>query len=507
MTERTDRAGREPESCSGMQDNELIPMILGFAEKKTFNAGEAILDPETGSARFYYVISGSVEVNYIHEAGTRITVALIGEEEFFGEIGYFDGVSRVRDIRAADAVRIAVFTSQVMQNIQQHDPVLYSDFLEYLITRICARFRRIIKESEPVASYAASLSSGSGLHYSDAMLLPQELITSAEWRKVTAAVEGIKTELFDLAHRLQQHDAAGIAAEDTEVRCFQVLKKFAVLLPELHKLMEGTEYEKHLWGYIFKEIYPYFMRSRLAERSYFKPKGYAGDFLMMEHIYKNIPAGEGRLGELIDAFCLAGHGPRAIRGRRVLLRNQLAALTGPLAESGQDINIMNLACGSGRELFDFLRDCTYSQAISILCVDIDPDALQHISSQAETFPHRASIRLMQENIIEWALGHTQQEFPRQDIIYSVGLCDYLDKSLARALIRQCCNHLNSGGVLILGNFTWYPESLFMSNFIKWELIYRTRDEMAALFDDMDFVSVEILSEENNINLFAVARKE
>ena len=68
--------------------------------------------------------------------------------------------------------------------------------------------------------------------------------------------------------------------------------------------MAGSNYEEVMWGYVFKEIFPYFMRSRFAERAYFKPKGYAGDFLMMEHIYADTPKGEGKLGEIVDASCL-----------------------------------------------------------------------------------------------------------------------------------------------------------------------------------------------------------
>ncbi|MCI5224738.1 MAG: methyltransferase domain-containing protein, partial [Candidatus Electrothrix sp. AR4] len=275
----------------------------------------------------------------------------------------------------------------------------------------------------------------------------------------------------------------------------------------LHRTMENTGHEDHVWGYIFKEIYPYFMRSRFAERSYFKPKGYAGDFLMMEHIYNNSPAGDGRFGEIIDAFCLDRQGSHAVRGRRILLREQLATLSRPLAEAGKKINIMNLACGSNRELFDFIMGCEYSTAIDALCVDIDPDALQYTNSQVNVFPHGASVRLMQENVIKWSLGRAQQEFPQQDIIYSAGLCDYLNRRLFKSLVEQCHRHLKPGGFLMLGNFTWYPDVLFSSKFLKWELIYRTQDDLLELFDGMHFSSVQVLSEENNINLFVLAQKD
>ncbi|MCI5221907.1 MAG: cyclic nucleotide-binding domain-containing protein, partial [Candidatus Electrothrix sp. AR4] len=187
MTNVEISTGTKNSTLSRMNDNELVSFVLDFADKKMFDSGNSILDPETDSESFYYVMAGAVEVNYTHHAGTKITVALIGKEEFFGEIGYFDGKSRVRDIQAADSVHIAIFTPLVMENIQQHAPLLYADFLLYLIKRICSKFRTIIYEREPVLSYAASLSSSRVPRYSDAMLLPRDLVRSTKWHKVTKA--------------------------------------------------------------------------------------------------------------------------------------------------------------------------------------------------------------------------------------------------------------------------------------------------------------------------------
>jgi SAM-dependent methyltransferase len=279
-------------------------------------------------------------------------------------------------------------------------------------------------------------------------------------------------------------------------------------LREFAEIMSGSGYEEVMWGYIFKEIFPYFMRSRFAERAYFKPKGYAGDFLMMEHIYANIPKGEGRLGEIIDRFCLQRPGSRAIRGRRTLLKDQLMRLSSAIVARGEKrIRIMNLACGPNRELFDFLADFQHSEAVEALCVDIDSEALQYTNQFVNIFPHRASIRLMSENVIKWSLGRVTHHIEPLDIIYSAGLCDYLDPRLFRALISQCFNHLKPGGTLLLGNFAVYPDSLFLDKLLKWELIYRSGEELLELFAATPFHDqVVILAEAEQVNLFAMASK-
>jgi SAM-dependent methyltransferase len=229
---------------------------------------------------------------------------------------------------------------------------------------------------------------------------------------------------------------------------------------------------------------------------------------MMEHIYANVPKGDGRLGEIVDTFCLQRPGSLAIHGRRKLLKEQLARISGEAAAEGKVTRIMNLACGPNRELFDFLAECPYSELIEALCVDIDPEALQYTNQFVNIFPHRASVRLMSENVIKWSLGRVSHQLGKLDIIYSAGLCDYLDDRLFRALIKQCYNHLNPGGSLLLGNFTAYTDSLFLDKLLKWELIYRDAEDLKELFALTPFGdNVQIIAERENVNLFALARKE
>lgn len=486
----------------------LLERVLAFATVRSFHSGEPVLTPETATDAFYYLISGTVEVSYNDRSDTKITVALIGSGEFFGEIGFFDGESRVRDIQALGEAQIALFDTTVMATLRANQPQLYMDFLIYLTQKICGKFRRIAGEREPIAGYAESLSTRHASRYTEAKPLPAPLIRSSQWHLISSRMEEFKSELFNLSHKLQKAEAEGKQDTESESCCHGVLAELNNALTEFEQTMTGSGYEEVMWGYVFKEIFPYFMRSRFAERAYFKPKGYAGDFLMMEHIYANTPKGEGKLGEIIDAFCLQRPGSLAIRGRRVLLRDQLLQLSSKASRHGATTRIMNLACGPNRELFDFLTVCDYSENVEALCVDIDPEALQYTNQYVNIFPHRASIKLMSENVIKWALGRVTHHIKPLDIIYSAGLCDYLDPRLFRALITQCHRHLKPGGTLLLGNFTHYPDSLFLDKLLKWELIYRTEEDLQELFAPTPFGDrVSIIAEPTLVNLFAVATKE
>ena len=118
------------------------------------------------------MLQGTEEVSYINQKDTRITVALIGSGKFFGEIGFFDGETRVRDILATGDVEVGIFTTDAMNRIRLSNPSLYIDFIIVLTQRICQKFRRIAGEAEPIAAYADLLSSRRSTGYTISKPLP-----------------------------------------------------------------------------------------------------------------------------------------------------------------------------------------------------------------------------------------------------------------------------------------------------------------------------------------------
>ncbi len=321
-------------------------------------------------------------------------------------------------------------------------------------------------------------------------------------------VEKAKAELFDLSYALQKKEADSDPLHFQE-RCTTVLNTLNDSLRDLESLIAASEFHDYAWGYVFKEIFPYFMRSRFAERAYYKPKGYAGDFLMMEMIYQNRPEGDGRLGLLVDAWCLNSPASRAVRGRRALLAEELLRRTMRDFSSHGPIRILNVACGSSRELFDFLKKCPLDDRVEATCMDADVEALHYTDTAVNTFSHRAQIRYLNDNAVRWALGRNRQRLSPQDIIYSAGLTDYLDRRLFVALVTRCYEQLKPGGCLIIGNFApKNPNKAVMDHILHWKLMHRDEKDLREIFAETPFGDrVTFLTEPEGINLFAVARRE
>ncbi|MGD9364313.1 MAG: cyclic nucleotide-binding domain-containing protein [Desulfobacteraceae bacterium] len=487
-------------------DQDLVQAVLPFADKMVCKQGEELIVTGEQAECFYYVEKGTFEVSYTSQK-TAIVVALIGPQSIFGEIGFFDQMTRTRNIHAIEDAQVRIFNQQVMAAIREHDPEIYSSFMEFLLRSVCTRFRQILADRGPLTAYAASLSTGRE-QFQGLQPLPADLLGSAGWQKVNRQIEDFKAAVFDLSYRLQKDTSEKISG-DLLSEGMEVLDTFNQRL-DVYEDGIPSDYMPLMWGYAFKELFPYFMRSRLAERAYYKPKGYAGDFELIELIYRNKPEGDGKLGRLIDGWLLNRIPCQAVRNRRRLLKELLDQFCRERLDQDKErgINIMNLACGPCRELFDLLSQCDYSAQINALCIDIDADALQYADQHVNTARHHASVRFMRENVIKWALGRARQDLPHQDIIYSSGLCDYLDHRIMLRLLERCYDQLVPGGALIIGNFApSNPDRDFMDNIVYWRLIHRDERAMRELIAESSFGdNVQLISEKHGVNLFAIATK-
>lgn len=312
--------------------------------------------------------------------------------------------------------------------------------------------------------------------------------------------------LFERRMRTLEANCANGACERTEAQSRANAACTAVVESFRRYVHQDPAREDGLGAYLFRETYPYFSASRLIDRSYRKPRGYAGDYLTIDMVYDDEPGGEGRLGPLIDRWFLDIPASRAVKNRRPLLAGiigDLAAEQGPTP-----LRVTSLASGPARELLDALGT---EDAVRLLatCLDIDADALLYAHAAAERAGVADQFRFVHANVVKLALGRDTIALDDQDLIYSVGLIDYLRDDLVVALLDWIHERLRPGGTVLVGNFDpANPSKPFMDHILDWKLIHRTADDLRALFERSRFADspVHIRTEATGINLFARARR-
>ena len=108
---------------------------------KVYQDGEIIVKQgEVGNA-MYVIQSGKAEV--VQEVnGKNVPLAVLGENDFFGEMALFEAQARSATVRAIGAVRVLTVDKKTLLRRIQQDPALAFRMLEHL----CHRLRKLDSE-------------------------------------------------------------------------------------------------------------------------------------------------------------------------------------------------------------------------------------------------------------------------------------------------------------------------------------------------------------------------
>ena len=200
---------------------------------------------------------------------------------------------------------------------------------------------------------------------------------------------------------------------------------------------------KILRYHVLRKTEPVFSQSYCFTRARTWPQGQQGDYKTLECAYRKMPLSEG-LGYYLDYYILHCRLGEAIRNRIKILSN---LLENELLQR-QNPRILNIACGSCRELYN-LTPQILSSGARITCIDSDEDALSYAFSRLEltgsikrvTFKKYNALRMFDHELNLIHVG-------MQDVIYSVGLFDYLETDFLIKLFNALYRLLNPGGRLI-----------------------------------------------------------
>ena len=227
-------------------------------------------------------------------------------------------------------------------------------------------------------------------------------------------------------------------------------------------------------------ISPWIYQGKIVERAFAKPRGYPGDYFTLEQIYNNKPESTG-IGCYSDLYFLANEYAAAVRKRKDTMKEILSDFIS--SSSLSRINILNIACGSCREIKELFIDDEYKTKKQIIfnLVDQDEEALGFVD---KIIPKRQSLifNCVQEDVMNLSRKVTYQEqLKSQDFIYSIGLCDYLPDRVLRQLIEFCLSVLSESGRLILAH-----KDITRCNpmapdwFCDWKFYPRTEEEFKRL---------------------------
>lgn len=170
------------------------------------------------------------------------------------------------------------------------------------------------------------------------------------------------------------------------------------------------------------EIAPWFDQSWFMQRAKAKPRGYPGDHELLTAIYDGVTKATG-FGGYLDLYFLRSDLGRAVPARMAATRE---FLNREIARRPGEVRILNVASGPCREYFSGLQIDRPSR-VSIWCVDNDQEALDFVKLQESKYRGELPLlRYQKYNVLRMMSRQRNLElFGQFDIIYSIGLLDYI----------------------------------------------------------------------------------
>lgn len=213
------------------------------------------------------------------------------------------------------------------------------------------------------------------------------------------------------------------------------------------------------------------LQDPMTRRAQEKPRGYAGDAVLLDYMYRLRPDDIRQAPEAARAvhrFLVEGPAPRAVRHRLEVLAEELRHV------GERQGRALAIASGHLRELALVPREAWPRQVVAL---DQDEDSLAVVKCsypEPQVVAQRGTVR----DVLARRLGGE-----RFELVYAAGLFDYLEEPVARMLASRMLDLVAPGGTLLIANFTPdTPDIGFMEAICEWHLIYRTEADMCGMLE-------------------------
>ncbi len=294
-------------------------------------------------------------------------------------------------------------------------------------------------------------------------------------------VDGAAGELVERLNGLKRKiDGRDIDPESIPVVLRGIMDGITKRMVQLERMVDDRDLLRGLRVRFHQRTDSVLSKSYLFNRARTWPQGYQGDYKTLETIYRNIPLSDG-LGYYLDAFALGSKLAVAVRNRIRLLGELLKKEL----RHRQRPQVLNIACGSCRELLDIVPEILSSGA-RFTCLDSDEDALTFAQSRityTDALPQVSFVKYNAGRLFDPETA--ERDFGPQDIVYSVGFFDYLPTDFLVKMFGSLHSLLRPGGRLIAAfkdADRYTPQEYHW--FVDWDgFLQRTEDDFVKIFDE------------------------
>ncbi len=261
-----------------------------------------------------------------------------------------------------------------------------------------------------------------------------------------------------------------------------------------------------------RQLAPLFAHSPFMRRAHEKPLGYAGDYEMMNMLYREHAEGASLFGQALNTYATQEAAARANINRLEYLSRRIREAV-EARRTGARVQVASIGCGPAREIgFLLERWPEIGPRLDVALIDQEERSIEYCERTLAPLATQtgARIQFIRESIRRLLTARQlSQTLGARDFIYSAGLFDYLNERTFTALLSALYDALVLGGLLAVGNVALHnPSRWAMEYFSEWFLHHRSPEALRRLAEPLVPApsSVEVDAEPLGLNYFLLVRR-
>jgi SAM-dependent methyltransferase len=232
---------------------------------------------------------------------------------------------------------------------------------------------------------------------------------------------------------------------------------------------------------------------------FLKPRGYAGDFEIIDKIYCHHVAEKKYFADW-DLYFHSTAAVQAVRNRKTYFIELLKLLEKTRLDSkAEKFDVLNIASGSGRDIQEFFLEYP-ENGLFFDCLDLDANAINFAQNLCSNW--LSQIHFKKTNALRFS---TDKKYR---LIWSAGLFDYFNDKTFKFLLKRYFSMLDVDGEIVIGNFSDNNPNRTYMELGEWFLNHRSESELLTLVEECELSasSVFIGQEPLGVNLFLHIKK-
>ena len=265
-----------------------------------------------------------------------------------------------------------------------------------------------------------------------------------------------------------------------------------------------------------RELHPVVLCAPFLHRTFAKPLGYAGDYEMVNMMFRQPWQGRSIYARIINALLITAPTAQGHRNRVARLARYLEEEARGLAGTGRRMRVLNVGCGPAIEVQQFIRQSPLADECTLDLVDFNDETLDYakrvLDEVVAATGRRPELHMVHESIHGLLRQASRPGTNRlrdtggdYDLVYCAGLFDYLSDRICQRLVKLFVHSVVPGGLVLATNVDpSNPIRQFMEHVMEWNLIHRGKQQMLKLAPAG--APTQVFTDDTGTNVFLEVRR-